>query len=196
MLNRMWTCAAVLGLLAGVAQAQEEQQRREQRDQNRTERRDQDKTPDFSNLSDNEFAAKAATCGSFEVKAGELAQTKATNPDVKQFAQHLVTDHTKANQELKQIISTKQGIIIPQTLDEKQQECWNKLTKSDGAEFDRTFMQEQVKAHREAVALFEHESKNGKDEQFKAFATKALPKLREHLQHAEQVWTKVKGTDR
>jgi putative membrane protein len=60
-----------------------------------------------------------------------------------------------------------------------------------GAQFDRGFVEAQVRAHQEAITLFEKESSNGSDTDLKAFATKQLPALRAHLKQAQDLQTKL-----
>ena len=136
-------------------------------------------------FSDKEFVAKAAVSGKFEVKSGELALRSGQSADVKKFAQHLVTDHTKANQELMTLASRKRW-ELPTALDGKHQEMMTRLSAARGAEFDKSFMEVQVKEHEKAVALFEQASKQAQDPDLKAWATKTLPKLREHLDMARK----------
>lgn len=65
---------------------------------------------------DRKFIMDAAHGGMLEVQLGRTAVDKATNPDVKQFAQRMVDDHSKANAELAQLASQK-GITLPATAD-------------------------------------------------------------------------------
>lgn len=136
--------------------------------------------------SDKEFVDKAAAGGMFEVEAGKLAQAKGASAPVKQFGSMLVTDHSKANDELKKIATSK-GYPPPAMLPKDKQEKIDKLAKLSGAEFDKTFMEDVgLKDHKDDIALFEKTSKDAKDPDIKAFATKTLPTLQHHLQMAQQ----------
>jgi putative membrane protein len=140
---------------------------------------------------DSAFAMKAAMGGMAEVKLGQLAADKASNQDVKSFAQQMVQDHSRANDELKQLVSSK-GVTLPADLDPKHQATYDRLAKMSGAEFDRAYMQEMVKDHRETVNDFRRESKSGSDAELKAWAEKTLPTLEGHLKEAESVNGKMK----
>jgi putative membrane protein len=140
---------------------------------------------------DNTFVTKAANGGMAEVKLGTLATQKAANPDVKAFGQQMVDDHGKANDELKQLASSR-GITLPTDIDAKEQAKYDRLSKLSGAEFDRAYMKEMVSDHRTDVAEFRHESERGSDADVKAWATKTLPTLEHHLQMAESTDAKVK----
>lgn len=141
---------------------------------------------------DTTFADKAAQGGMAEVKLGQLAEQHAQSPDVKAFGQRMVTDHTKANDELKSIASRK-GITLPSDLNAKDQATYDRLSKLNGAAFDKAYMQDMVTDHRTDVSEFRRESEHGTDADIKAFASKTLPTLEEHLKLAESTDAKVKS---
>ncbi len=132
---------------------------------------------------DAKFVKGAASGGMFEVKSSELAGDRATSADVKKFAEHMVRDHGKANKELMDLCS-KKGIEAPKEMQPQDKTAIEKLSSLQGAEFDRAFMKAQLAAHKEAVALFEEEAKNGKDQELRSWAEKTLPTLRDHLSMA------------
>lgn len=140
---------------------------------------------------DSAFITKAAQDGLAEVKLGQLAVQKASNSDVKTFAQQMSDDHSKANDELKQIATSK-NVTFPTDVDAKQQAMYDRLSKLSGAEFDRAFMQDMVTDHRATISEFRRESKSGTDPDVKAWAAKTLPTLERHLQMAESTHSKVK----
>jgi putative membrane protein len=141
---------------------------------------------------DQGFVMKASGAGLAEVSLSEIAKRNAANADVKQFAERMVKDHTKANVELAKLAGKKK-LKVARGLDEKHAEVRNRLLKLMGAEFDRAYMDVMVKDHQEAVALFEKESKDGKDDDLKAWAEKTLPTLKEHRKMAKEVAGKLKG---
>jgi len=143
-------------------------------------------------LSDEQFVLKASQDGMAEVNHGNLAAQKAQNPEVKQFAQRMVEDHKKANQELLELANKKQ-VKIASDMGEKHQALQEKLSTLSGAAFDRQYMQHMVEAHETAVALFKAEAKNSKDEALRALAEKTLPTLEAHLKMARQLEEKLKG---
>src|SRR6185312_1533412 len=100
----------------------------------------------MNQTNDKKFAMEAAMGGMAEVKKGQLAVEKASNPDVKAFGQKMVDDHTKANEELKEVAS-KESIDLPTSLDAKQQAMVDKLSKLSGAAFDKAYMKDMVKDH-------------------------------------------------
>ena len=140
--------------------------------------------------SDREFAMKAADGGMAEVKMAELALTKTTNSDVKQFAQRMIDDHTKANQELMSIASTK-SLTLPAEPGAKNKMMMNKLSAMNGADFDRAYIKHMAEDHKMDVALFQKESMGGKDMDLKGFAAKTLPTLKEHKMQVDGLAMKM-----
>jgi putative membrane protein len=135
---------------------------------------------------DTHFLKKAASGGMAEVELGQLAQQKASSEDVKKFGERMVTDHSKANDQLKQV-AAQQHVDLPQQLDAKDKATKAKLEKLSGEEFDRAYMKDMVKDHKTDVAEFAHESQMAKDPAVKSFATETLPVLREHLKEAQRI---------
>jgi putative membrane protein len=136
---------------------------------------------------DRKFVQKAAESGMFEVQIAQLAATKATDPQVKSFASMLVDHHTKANNELVQLANAKK-VELPAAPPRGMRRDIEKLGKKSGAEFDRDFVRNVgIKAHEKDIKLFEKASKDLKDAELKAFATKTLPVLQEHLAQAQKL---------
>jgi putative membrane protein len=138
---------------------------------------------------DHKFIDEAAAGGMAEVEEGQLAQQKASSNDVRQFASQMVTDHTQANDELKQIAQSK-GITPPSHPTRAERRAEDGLKKLSGAEFDRHYAREQVQDHQKTVALFRKQADSGQDAQLKAFAQKYLPILQRHLDMAQSLSAK------
>ena len=136
--------------------------------------------------SDQKFAEKAAQGGKAEVELGQLALQKASDEKVKQFAQKMVDDHTKANQQLQQV-AEQEHITLPTSMDADAQQAQQHLAKLSGPEFDKAYMRHQLKDHQKDVAEFQKEATNGKDSGIKNFAQSTLPTLQEHLKMAEEI---------
>jgi len=140
---------------------------------------------------DRSFINEAAIGGLAEVELGRLATKNAKSPDVKSFGQRMVDDHTKVNQELTQLASSK-GITPPKELDAKNRATMESLSKLTGAQFDKEYMSHMVEDHQKDVAAFQKQASQAKDPELKAFASKTLPTLQEHLQLAKSIDAKVK----
>ena len=141
---------------------------------------------------DSTFANKAAQGGMAEVKLGELAKEKASSQAVKDFGQKMIDDHTKANDELKQV-AARDGITLPTSIDAKDQATYDRLSKLSGAEFDKAYMRDMVSDHRTDVNEFKRESERGTNPNLKSFAAKTLPTLEQHLNMAESTEAQVKS---
>lgn len=130
------------------------------------------------------FAIEAAQGGTAEVKLGQLAVKKASDPNVKSFGQRMVDDHSKANDELKSV-AAKDSMTLPNTLGAKDQELYDKLSALSGAAFDREYMKAMVKDHEEDIKEFQKEASKGTNPGIRNFASSTLPTLQKHLQMAK-----------
>lgn len=141
---------------------------------------------------DYRFVREAARGGMEEVQLGQLAQQKGTSQSVKDFGQRMVTDHNKANDELKQIVSQK-GATFPATLTRRENSAVDDLQKLTGKDFDKKFASQMVKDHKTDVHDFEDAVKDLTDPDLKAFAQKTLPTLQEHLRLAQDMENSAKS---
>ena len=132
---------------------------------------------------DRDFIMEAAMGGMMEVELGRVASQQGSSDAVKQFGQRMVDDHSKANEELMSLASSK-GITLPTTMDEKHHKDMMKLQAMTGADFDRAYSKMMLSDHKKDVSAFEKQSTKGADPDLKAFASKTLPTLQEHLQMA------------
>jgi putative membrane protein len=145
-----------------------------------------DMAPDMQSMADHDFLKDAGEGGLAEVQLGQLATEKASAANVKEFAQRMVDDHTKANDELKQIASRK-GIALSSTLSSKDRKTKERLAKLSGADFDRAYMKLMVKDHEKDVSDFRTESTSGQDPVIRKFAAQTLPTLQAHLKEAQSI---------
>ena len=133
----------------------------------------------------------AAQGGMAEVAGGQTASMQGTNPDVKTFGSQMVTDHSKANDELKQLATTK-GLALPAETDDEHKKKLAEMAKKTGKDFDKAYMKDMVEDHEKDVKDFENASKNATDPDLKAWAGKTLPTLQYHLEMAKATYAKVK----
>jgi putative membrane protein len=137
-------------------------------------------------MADKQFIEKAAQGGMAEVEFGQMAKEKGSSDAVKRFGQRMVDDHTKANDQLKQLAANK-GVDVPATLDAKDEATKMKLSKLSGEAFDRAYMKDMVTDHTKDVSEFKHESQSANDPAVKNFASETLPTLEDHLKSAKNV---------
>ena len=139
---------------------------------------------------DRSFVQKAAEGGQAEVELGKLAQGKASSDAVKQFGQRMVTDHGAANQELMQLAQGK-GIQIDPKLSSKDAKLKDRLSKLQGAEFDREYVKHMVQDHKADVAEFRKMHSGAVDPNLKAWVDKTLPTLEDHLKTIEGIQSQM-----
>jgi putative membrane protein len=134
---------------------------------------------------DKAFVDAAASNGLSEIQLAKLAAGRASHKEVREFARRLEAEHTKADVELRKIVDSK-GIKMAQEM-EPYQAAAKELVKLDGAAFDRVYLRHVIREHEDAIAQFTREAQEGQHPQLKAFASEMLPRLREHLQTAQQL---------
>ncbi|MCX2574441.1 DUF4142 domain-containing protein [Pedobacter sandarakinus] len=136
------------------------------------------------------FLKKAAIGGIMEVEAAKIAEQNAMNPSVKAFAAQMLTDHTKANAELK-ALSTSKKIITPDGLPADEQIHLDAMKKMTGATFDKHYMEMMVNDHEKTVNLFKEGMQN-RDMELKTFATNTLKVIEQHDQMAKKISSEMK----
>jgi len=142
---------------------------------------------------DSKFVMEAIAGGETEVALGKLAVDKGSSADVKAFGQKMIEDHTKANDELKELAKSK-NLDLKKGEDraiKMEQKNSDKLTKKSGDEFDKAYVDLMVKDHEKDVKDFEKASKDSDDADLKAWAAKTLPTLQEHLQSIKDIQAKM-----
>jgi putative membrane protein len=128
---------------------------------------------------DKTFMKKAAKGGMMEVAMGRLSEQKGQTEDVKSFGKRMVTDHSKANDELKKIAAEK-NVKLPE---KEPKVSWSS---------DKAYMDAMVKDHEKDLAEFQEEAKNGSDPDVKKFAEDTAKVVQEHLDLAKQIQSKLK----
>ncbi|MGZ4961533.1 MAG: DUF4142 domain-containing protein [Limisphaerales bacterium] len=121
----------------------------------------------------------------FEVKAGQAAQQKAQNQQTKDFAQSLVQDHQQAIDQLKKLADQK-NVQVSEQLSAPRQRMLDELSSLSGADFDKRFMNQQIRMHRRAIALYQQAAQSNTDSEVKQFAQQNVAGLQHHLQMAQQ----------
>jgi putative membrane protein len=147
-----------------------------------------------------EFVDKMAIAGLAEVELGKMAAERATNPDVKAFAQMMVRDHSRADQELSRVAS-QLNIQPPTQVDQEHRDLIDRLSKLQGAEFDREYMAAMVKGHQQVLEQLRSftagarptGTAGGRNEQaLRQWATKTLPTVQQHFDRARAIEAKLK----
>jgi putative membrane protein len=140
---------------------------------------------------DAKFAVDAANGGMTEIELSRLAAAKAVNPKVKEFADMMITDHTKVGDELKAIAKTK-NITLPDSVNADSKKAIEDLSKKSTTDFDKAYVNKMVSDHKSTVDMFEKASKDLKDADLKAFVDKTLPAIKGHLENINKIKSSMK----
>lgn len=136
-----------------------------------------------------EFVDEASAKGLAEIESAKLALNKSSSQAVRKFAETMIADHTKANQELAAIARNKKLDVAEEPeLMSKAKAMILKLR--EGESFDEAYANNQVMAHEQTIELFQ-KGASSKNAEIKAFAQKTLPKLEMHLKMARELQAKT-----
>jgi putative membrane protein len=143
-------------------------------------------------ISAEEFAKKAGAAGVAEVEMGKLGAQKATDAEVKAYAQKMVADHSKANKELMAAAKGK-NLEVPTEPDVMHKGMMEKFERqSADKDFNHDYMQQMVRDHKKVVELFQSAANDTTlDPEMRALAKKTLPTLEQHLADAQKLEAKL-----
>lgn len=136
-----------------------------------------------SEIDADDFVDEASAKGIAEIETSRIALQKSTSAEVRAFAQQMIDDHTKANEELMQIAKNKNLEVATESEMKNKVKSYI-LKQREGESFDEAYANNQVTAHKEAIELFKSGLNTG-DEDINAYAKRTLPKLEQHLKVAE-----------
>jgi putative membrane protein len=134
--------------------------------------------------SDRVFIQRAGSRGLLQVKLGQLAEKKGTSPAVVEFGKRMVTDYSKANEELK-AAAKGAGFPAPALLRQDQQ-IFDRFNGMGRSSFDKAYMAQMVAHHSEEVRLFKGESASGRVQSLKQLAARMLPEMEQRLSLATE----------
>ena len=134
---------------------------------------------------DKQFLITAARDDMTQAHEGQMAESQAARADVKSFAKTLVDDHTADYTQVSQL-AAKVGVTVPTGINTSRNATIEQLGRLKGDRFDHQFTNDEIASHRQLLAAYQHEAKDGHDADVKAYAQKAIPVLEKHLQLAQQ----------
>jgi putative membrane protein len=137
-------------------------------------------------MTDKDFYEELAQANIAEVELGRLAAQKASSPQVKAFAQQMVTDHTKATTDLQQVAQRK-GVTLPTEPGARHKATKQAMESLSGSAFDKAYIQSQDMDHERTIALLEKQMKNSQDSDATALASKMLPVVQQHKKMVDQL---------
>ncbi len=141
------------------------------------------------------FAQTAAGANMAEINLARLAKQKATNEQVKEYAQMVETDHQNSLERIQGIMRDL-NMTPPSGIDPKHQDTYDRLSKLSGNRFDSEFMRVMVEEHQKAVQDFQQAANTVQNAELKKYAQDMLPKLGQHLNQAQQISNRLGGSKR
>jgi len=136
--------------------------------------------------SDKMFVRNAMQGGMAEVQLGQLTLQKSNNDQVKQFAQRMIDDHTKLNDQMKPV-AQQLGVPVPAQVSKKDKATMAKLQGLSGTAYDQAYIQDMVKDHKKDLSDFQMEASSGQDQTVKDAANQGSQVISQHLQMIQQI---------
>ncbi|BBK35951.1 hypothetical protein STAQ_10290 [Allostella sp. ATCC 35155] len=144
-----------------------------------------------------EFARKATIGNMFEIETSRLALERSRNPDIRAFAQRVTADHGRlAAQMLQTMQPPNRGVATPDALDEAHARKLATLREAEDDRFDRLYLQMQVEAHEQAVALHGAYAEDGEHVGLRSLAATAKPIVEEHLRRVRELAARARPANR
>ena len=143
-------------------------------------------------VSDAQIAEIVVIANMVDIDAGKLAESKATNPDVKAFAERMVTDHTAVNKSAKELVTklhvTPEASPTSDALKKGGEDNVAALKKLSGAAFDKAYIDHEVAYHEQVLsALDKTLIPDATNPELKALLVKVRPAFEDHLEHAKKL---------
>ena len=136
-----------------------------------------------------DFIRNATVGNGFEIMSSRIALQRSQNPEVRDFAQRMIDDHRRADEELRSTIMSSRYAMrgMPNNLDGRHRAMLNQLQRAQGPRFDRLYVRMQTQGHDEAVRLFSNYARGGDNPALRDYAARTLPTIEEHEQHIRQI---------
>jgi putative membrane protein len=136
---------------------------------------------------DKTFVEGAALSNMTEVDFGNLALTKGSSEMVRDFAEHMIMEHTQAQTELRTLANNYGNVNWPNEMDAQHKQIKQQLEAMSGHQFDSMYMASQVNDHQMTLNMFQTEISSGTVQSVKSYATKYLPNIQMHFQRADSI---------
>jgi putative membrane protein len=148
---------------------------------------------------DAQIAAIVVTANQVDIDAGQLALSKAASPQVKDFAQRMITDHTGVNKAATELVTklhvTPEKNPTSQSLQQGGDQNLAALRKLSGAAFDRAYVDHEIVYHQSVLdAVDQTLIPSAKNEELKALLVKVRPAFVAHLEHAKSLQSSLKAS--
>lgn len=128
-----------------------------------------------------------SSANQLEIQLGELAQERARDPQVRQFAQQMVDHHTRAQEQVKQTAQQKDIKLDDGKLLKHHQAALDHMKQKQGEQFEAAYMFYQAGHHVQDVLMAQHVASSAQDPQLQQLARQMLPTLQQHLEQATDI---------
>ncbi len=135
---------------------------------------------------DRMFVSRAMQGSMAEVQIAQLTLQKSSNDQVKQFAQRMIDDHTKLNEQMKPV-ADQLGVTAPDQISKNDRKTIAKLQGLSGSAYDQAYIRDMVKDHKQDLSQFQTEASSGQDQTVKDAANQGSKVIAQHLQMAQQL---------
>lgn len=140
----------------------------------------------FSSASCNEFLGQAVENSLVEIEVADLALHKTENEAIRIFARKLMSDHIKLGHEIVQLCDRKR-IDLPRVVGSEKKAKIQALSSLSREDFDRKFIEHNVKDHETDINMFHHCAEQEDDDDIKTLADQGAKMFMEHLDIAKQI---------
>jgi putative membrane protein len=139
------------------------------------------------NVTAQDFVTRAAVSDKYEIRAAKIAQQRSRDPHIARFAARMIADHGQSSAGLSDIVARRGRLALPAELDARHRGMIEQLQTVGPRHFPALYMEQQVQAHEDAVALFASYAGNGEHPRLRRFAAETLPVIRRHLEMARSL---------
>jgi putative membrane protein len=133
------------------------------------------------------YVSKAGAADLYEVRASQIAVTRARRPQVREFAQMLVTDHTRSTQMVADAAHSDGLTPRPPMLEPSQRMMLRQLERARDRDFDRLYLSQQIPAHVQGLALHRAYARRGEGAALRRTAGEIVPVVEHHLARAREL---------
>lgn len=142
---------------------------------------------------DKQFLMQASLSDYTEITFSQLATQKATNPQVKAYAQKMITDHQTLETKMKPF-ADQMGVAPATALDSTHQQLYDQLNQLSGADFDKQYMTAMSQDHHKSLDAFKMEESSTQNKQMKPVVKQGEKVVAQHTQMADKMMTKMGGS--
>ena len=128
------------------------------------------------------YVTAAGQSDQFEIQEGKLAESMGKSPKIRAFGKQMIADHTKSTH-MVMAAAMLSGLpqMPPPPLRPDQDQMMAQLQATSGSAFDRMYVQQQLQAHKQALAMQRSYAMSGGDANLRGAAKKIVPVVEHHI---------------